>query len=110
METFTNSAAPTRSGLHVSITGPREGGPGSPLVVTMRITGGVAPIRLGLYVDGGLIEEWTSAPATCACAVDSLTPGRHALTVRAVDALGRWRGASAVLEVPARSTFAAPKP
>jgi hypothetical protein len=90
-----NSARP---GVHLSIaaltTDPAE----SAAVVRVRLTGGAAPVKLHLYVDGELVEAWTQAPDTCEYDAGSVAAGRHVVTARVVDALGRWCGASTVLD------------
>ncbi|MBI2216269.1 MAG: hypothetical protein HYU51_03135 [Candidatus Rokubacteria bacterium] len=67
-------------------------------VALVKLAGGVAPVRLSLYVNGDLIESWMPAHETCELLLPALLPGRHALTVRAVDARGRWGGASAIVQ------------
>jgi hypothetical protein len=68
------------------------------LSFTARVTGGRAPFRLYLYVDGDLADTWTEPERTFDFSLDEHGPGRHAVTVRAVDALGRWSGASTIVE------------
>jgi hypothetical protein len=61
------------------------------------VIGGRAPIRLYLYVNGDLVETWTESVGEFDLALDDYGPGRHAVTARAVDTLGRWAGASIVV-------------
>ena len=60
--------------------------------------GGVAPVRLHLYIDGELVESWTAAPSTVTFELGPLGPGRHPVTARAIDATGRWGGSSILME------------
>jgi hypothetical protein len=62
-----------------------------------RVTGGRPPVRLYLYVNGDLAEAWTEPPGRFDLSLDEYGPGRHAVTARGVDALGRWAGASMVV-------------
>jgi hypothetical protein len=65
--------------------------------VRVRVTGGRLPVRMYLYVNGDLAEAWTESEGLVDLPLDHYGPGRHALTARAVDALGRWAGASMVI-------------
>jgi hypothetical protein len=65
--------------------------------IRARITGGRAPVRLYLYVNGDLAEAWTEAEGYFDLSLDEYGPGRHAVTARGVDTLGRWAGASMVV-------------
>jgi hypothetical protein len=69
-------------------------------VALVRFAGGVAPVRVSVYVNGELIECWMPSPERCELLLPVLLPGRHAITVRAIDARGRWGGASAIVQVP----------
>jgi hypothetical protein len=68
-------------------------------VVSIRacVAGGRPPVRLYLYVNGDLAESWTEAEGQFDLSLDEYGPGRHAVTVRGVDAVGRWAGASMVV-------------
>lgn len=89
---------PVRPGLDVSLmVGFTPVPERSGHVALVRLAGGAPPLRVSLYVDGDLVEGWMPAPETCELPLPALGPGRHAVTVRAVDAHGRWGGASAVL-------------
>jgi hypothetical protein len=68
-------------------------------VALVRCAGGTAPIRLSLHVDGAMVESRIPAPESCEFALFDLAAGPHAVTVRAIDARGRWGGASAVVRV-----------
>jgi hypothetical protein len=62
-----------------------------------RVTGGRAPVRLYLYVNGDLVETWSEFLGRFDLSLDEYGPGRHAVTARAVDARGRWAGSSLVV-------------
>ena len=68
-------------------------------VVSIRVSasGGRLPMRLYLYVNGDLAEAWTESEGNYDLSLDEHGPGRHAVTARAVDALGRWAGASLIV-------------
>jgi hypothetical protein len=65
--------------------------------IRARVTGGRLPVRLYLYVNGDLAEAWTESEGCFDLSLDEHGPGRHAVTARGVDALGRWAGASMVV-------------
>jgi hypothetical protein len=65
--------------------------------IRARVTGGRSPIRLYLYVNGDLADAWTEPEGFFDLSLDAYGPGRHAVTARAVDVLGRWAGASMVV-------------
>jgi len=44
-----------------------------------------------------LAEAWSDSEGAYDLSLDEYGPGRHAVTARAVDALGRWAGASMVV-------------
>src|SRR5262249_21677809 len=67
------------------------------LTIQIRAFGAHLPVRLYLYVDGDLAESWTDREASFDFSLDVYGPGRHVVTARAVDAHGRWAGASTVL-------------
>ena len=89
---------PLRPGLDVSVlalashTGHRE--------IHLSVRGGTAPVRLYLYVDGDLHDSQPSTPERSRFDLAGLSAGRHAVTARAIDATGRWGGASIVVAVP----------
>ena len=70
--------------------------------VHVRIAGARMPARIYLYVDGDLADSWVDVEAFYELEAARLAPGPHAITARAVDTLGRWGGASTVIET--RST------
>ncbi|HEU4367810.1 MAG TPA: hypothetical protein VFV05_06205 [Methylomirabilota bacterium] len=65
--------------------------------IEVRVSGGRAPVRLYLYVNGDLAETWSESVGLFDLSLDEYGPGRHAVTARAVDATGRWAGASMVV-------------
>jgi hypothetical protein len=67
-------------------------------VLRLRVHGGRTPTRLYLYVDGDLVDTWVDIEASYDASPERLPSGRHAVTVRVVDALGRWAGASTIVE------------
>ena len=67
-------------------------------VIRLRVHGARTPTRLYLYIDGDLADSWVDIEAAYDAHAERLTPGRHAVTARAVDALGRWAGASTIVE------------
>ncbi|HEY3187640.1 MAG TPA: hypothetical protein VGJ70_09200 [Solirubrobacteraceae bacterium] len=68
--------------------------------IHLSIRGGAGPVRLYLYVDGDLRESLTSSSERFRVALEGLGAGRHAVTARAIDATGRWGGASIVIGIP----------
>ena len=67
-------------------------------VIRLRVHGARTPTRLYLYLDGDLADSWVDVEAAYDTHAGRLAPGRHAVTARAVDALGRWAGASTIVE------------
>lgn len=65
--------------------------------VRIRVAGARMPARIYLYVDGDLADMWVDSAAAYEPA-GRFAPGPHAVTARAVDHLGRWGGASMVVE------------
>jgi hypothetical protein len=66
----------------------------------LNVRGAAAPVRLYLYVDGELRESLTSLSERFKVSLEGLGAGRHAVTARAIDATGRWGGASIVVRIP----------
>jgi hypothetical protein len=64
------------------------------------------PVRVSLYVDGDLVADAVTSARTWEVRCERLAPVRHAATVRAVDASGRWGGASIVLPAVAAPVVA----
>jgi|SRR6185436_14048143 len=67
------------------------------VTIQIRAMGAHLPVRLYLYVNGDLAESWMDREASFDFSLDVYGPGRHAVTARAVDAHGRWAGASTVV-------------
>ena len=67
------------------------------VTINLRVTGACLPVRLYLYVNGDLAEAWTEREASFDFSLDVYGLGRHAVTARAVDSLGRWAGASTIV-------------
>jgi len=67
-------------------------------VLRLRVYGARTPTRLYLYVDGDLVDTWVDIEASYDASLERLSSGRHAVTARAVDALGRWAGASTIVQ------------
>jgi hypothetical protein len=66
--------------------------------IHVSVSGARAPVRLYLYVDGDLAGAWGDVEVTHELRVGDVKTGRHAVTARAVDALGRWAGTSTVID------------
>jgi hypothetical protein len=66
--------------------------------VHIHVSGAKAPIRLYLYVGGDLADAWTDTEAVYELRAEDVKAGRHAITARAVDALGRWAGTSIIFD------------
>jgi hypothetical protein len=66
--------------------------------VHVHVSGAKTPIRLYLYVGGDLADAWTDTEAVYELRPEDVKPGRHAITARAVDALGRWAGTSMIFD------------
>jgi hypothetical protein len=67
--------------------------------IRVRVAGARGPARIYLYVDGDLVDMWVDVEASYELRTGRFSPGPHAITARAVDVLGRWGGASAVVDV-----------
>ncbi|HEY6416233.1 MAG TPA: hypothetical protein VIX41_08350, partial [Acidimicrobiales bacterium] len=63
----------------------------------MSVGGGRAPLRLLLYLDGELASACDSVADVYEFRAAGLAGARRALTVRVIDADGRWGGASTAL-------------
>ena len=95
-----------------------ERGPAAPAPLRLRLQAGLSvhpelrlsvrlgvadphtPVRLFLYIDGDLVETWVTSDASWEMPAARVPAGRHVLTARAVDAFGRWAGASQTVEIP----------
>ncbi len=88
-------------GLHVTIGSGVPTRTGARRAMHIDVRGGTSPVRLYLYVDGELAEAWVPISRVCEYATETLAPGRHALTARAIDAEGRWGGTTVIVDGPA---------
>jgi hypothetical protein len=76
--------------------------PGSAAARLRLVAGGaVPPVRFSLYLDGDLVDAAEAQGAVAELTVPRAGDGRHIVTVRAVDARGRWGGLSRTLELRA---------
>ncbi|HEY7517790.1 MAG TPA: hypothetical protein VIE36_05785 [Methylomirabilota bacterium] len=82
-------ARPGRIAVHVEV----EDG-----TIRIRVAGARMPVRIYLYVDGDLADMWVDVEAVYELQAGRFPAGPHAITARAVDHLGRWGGASTVVE------------
>jgi hypothetical protein len=102
-----NAPAPYRPGLDVSLLASvASDGEGQWPVVVCRVAGAMGALRVYLYVDGDFAETWAPASELATYDGRKIPPGRHIVTVRAIDAVGRWGGASIIVEVTERKAFA----
>lgn len=78
---------------------PAVDGPLGVLSLEARVTGARAPVRLNLCVNGELVATWAQPQGAFDLSVDEYGLGRHTVTARAVDALGRRAAASMIVVV-----------
>lgn len=90
--TAARGRAPGRIAVHVEV---------EDATVRVRVVGARMPVRIYLYVDGDLADMWVDVEAVYELQAARFAPGPHAVTARAVDHLGRWGGASTVVETTA---------
>lgn len=81
-----------RPGIQVAIAAETRG----EATIRVRVEGAHGTFRLYLYVDGELTEAWIPGNEITELACPTLASGRHTVTARAIDGLGRW-GAASVL-------------
>ncbi len=99
IESERHTPGPLYPGLRVSVVA--EANAGRPYVVRVRAVGGTPPINLYLYVDGDLVETSIPTAETFEFQGQAVaSTGRHAVTARAIDARGRWGGASVLMGAP----------
>ena len=95
-------AAPGHPGLVVSVKALEAGlGTGGDLVLKVNVEGERPPVRLYLYIDGDLVDVQAPAEERSEFRSRGGALGRHLVTARAVDAIGRWGGASMVVDLGA---------
>ena len=90
-----------RPGLDVSLGAWPEDHAGARYLVQASVAEGRLPLTLHFYVDGDLLDTVVGGSPVQEFVTDGLAYGRHVVTVRALDATGRWGGASAVVECAA---------
>lgn len=89
------SGAPVRRpGLDVSVTLRRVAWESEGPLVRVRVAGANGPFRVYVYADGELVQAWIPGRESNEFVCHGLASGRHTVTARAIDALGRWGGAS----------------
>jgi hypothetical protein len=88
-----------RSPLRLTLrTGdPAVDGPLGIASLEARVTGGCVPVRLSLSVNGQVVRTWTAPRGRFDLSLDEYGPGRHLVTARATDGLGRRAAASVVV-------------
>ena len=94
-------AAARRPGLDVGLTVRRASRADDGALVRVRVAGANAPFRVYVYADGELVEAWIPGSESNEFVCRALAAGRHTVTARAIDALGRWGGASVMFGAPA---------
>lgn len=68
------------------------------VAVRVDVIEAVRPLRVSIYLDGDLVDTWV--PGTAGYELHMLrVRGRHVVTARAIDASGRWGGASTLLDL-----------
>ena len=73
-------------------------GPDDAVAVRVDVREAMKPLRVSIYVDGDLVDTWVPAQSGYEFHVPGMR-GRHLFTARAVDAAGRWGGASRLVNV-----------
>jgi hypothetical protein len=88
-----------RSPLRLTLrTGdPAVDGPLGVASLEARVTGARVPVRLSLTVNGELVRTWAAPRGRFDLSLDEYGPGRHVVTARATDGLGRRATASVVV-------------
>ena len=67
------------------------------MAVRVDVVEATRPLRISVYLDGDLIDTWAPAVSGYDVVVPA-APGRHLVTARAIDAQGRWGGASMLVD------------
>jgi hypothetical protein len=91
-------------GLHVALSvEPVEevAGLDEAIAVRVEVTEAAHPLRVSVYLDGDLIDTWIPGPTGYEVRFPGIA-GRHVVTARAIDAEGRWGGASTLLSLTSR--------
>jgi hypothetical protein len=76
---------------------PAVDGPLGVASLEARVTGARVPVRLALTVNGELVRTWAAPRGRFDLSLDEYGPGRHVVTARATDGLGRRATASVVV-------------
>jgi len=98
-------------GLHVALE-TRNAEPLEPdgLTLRVRVAGGRPPLRVLLYLDGDLVSGCDSVADLYEFRASGLMGARRLLTVRVIDAAGRWGGASTTVGAAAPAAPRGPAP
>lgn len=75
-------------------------GPDDAVSVRVDVMEAVKPLRVSIYVDGDLVDTWVPARDDYEFHFPGVR-GRHLFTARAIDAEGRWGGASTLYDIAA---------
>jgi hypothetical protein len=73
-------------------------GPDDAVAVRVDVSDAARPLRVSVYLDGDLVDTWVPGTSGYEVRLPGVR-GRHVVTARAVDARGRWGGASTLLDV-----------
>ena len=98
----------TSPGLHVALSvKPVEDvtGPEDAVAVEVDVMDAAKPLRVSIYVDGDLVDTWVPARNGYQMQLP-VVRGRHVVTARAIDARGRWGGASQLVDLVHAPSFA----
>ena len=88
-------------GLHVALSvEPVDDVTGRDETVAVRVevTEAAHPLRVSVYLDGDLVDTWIPGPTGYEVRLPGVA-GRHVVTARAIDAEGRWGGASTLFDL-----------
>ena len=87
-------------GLHVALSVKSVDdvlAPDDAVAVRVDITDAEHPLRVSIYLDGDLVDTWMPRTTGYEVCLPSVR-GRHVVTARAIDAQGRWGGASTLFD------------
>jgi hypothetical protein len=73
---------------------------GDEVAIRVDVAHALRPLRVSVYLDGDLVDTWTPGTGGYELRLPAVR-GRHVVTARAIDAAGRWGGASALFELGA---------
>jgi hypothetical protein len=77
-------------------------GPDDAVAVQVDVTDAAKPLRVSIYVDGDLVDTWVPTQSGYQMQLPGVR-GRHVVTARAIDAYGRWGGASTLIDLTSSS-------